>query len=76
MKQHGIKECKVKNSFLTSKITQCVSITIISWLVLFKEIITVHSENHRNINAFCGQNAALLSVKVGGTYSRPCALKS
>jgi ribosomal silencing factor RsfS len=34
------------------------------------EIITVCSQNHtKHINALCGQNAELLNVKPGGTYS-------
>jgi hypothetical protein len=53
----------------TSKKTQHSS-TKISWLVLFKEIITVCSENHtKAVSAICGQNSELLIVKAGGTYS-------
>jgi len=45
-------------------------ITKISWLMLFSEIIAVHSENHmKPINTFCGQNERLLITKVGGTHS-------
>jgi hypothetical protein len=40
------------------------------------EIIMVHSENHRKpINTLCGQNAEIMNVKVGGTYSKYCASK-
>jgi hypothetical protein len=35
-----------KNPVRTSKKTQCVSITKINYLILFKEIIPVYSENH------------------------------
>jgi hypothetical protein len=44
--------------------------TTINWLVLFKEIIAVYSENHtKHINTLCGQNAELLSVKADGTFT-------
>jgi hypothetical protein len=43
---------------------------------MFKEIIAVYSDNHtKHINIFCVQNAELLNVKVGGTYSCHLALK-
>jgi hypothetical protein len=35
-----------KNSVHTSKRTPHFTITLISWLMLFKEIIAVHSEEH------------------------------
>jgi hypothetical protein len=35
-----------KNSALTSKRTPHFTITKINWLMLFKEIIAVYSENH------------------------------
>jgi hypothetical protein len=35
-----------KNSVRTSKRTPHFTITWINWLMLFKEIITVYSENH------------------------------
>jgi hypothetical protein len=39
---------------------------------LIKEVIAVYCENHtKHINLFCGDNAKLLDVKVGGTYSYP-----
>jgi hypothetical protein len=45
-----------------------VTITEISWLTLFLEIIAVYFENHtKHINTLCEQNGDLLSVKVGGT---------
>jgi hypothetical protein len=47
-----------------------------NWLMLFREIITVYSENHmKHINKFCGQNTELLIVKVDGTYSHHWTLK-
>jgi hypothetical protein len=51
---------------------------MISWLILFGEIIAVYSENHtKPINALCGKNAELLNVEAGDTYSSyHCALKS
>jgi hypothetical protein len=44
--------------------TQHFSITKISWLMLFQEIIIVSSENHmKNIKTHHGQKAELLIVK-------------
>jgi hypothetical protein len=44
--------------------------------MLLREIIAVHTENHtKPINTLCGQNAELLIVKAGGTYSYHWALK-
>jgi hypothetical protein len=38
--------------------------------MLFREIIAVYSENHtKPIDTLCGNNAELLIVKAGGTYS-------
>jgi hypothetical protein len=43
--------------------------------MLFREIITVHSENHtKPISTMCGQIVELLIVKVGGTYGYHWAL--
>jgi hypothetical protein len=54
----------MRDEFLTSKITQLISITKISWLMLFKEIIALCSENYtKHINTLCGQNEELLIVK-------------
>jgi hypothetical protein len=56
-----------KHSVFTSKKTKPITITKISWLMLFKEIIAVYSENHMEpINTLCGQIAELLIVKAGG----------
>jgi len=44
--------------------------------MLYREIIAVCSEIHtKHINTVCGQNAELLNVKPGGTYSDHWALK-
>jgi hypothetical protein len=44
--------------------------------MMFREIITVYSDNHtKNINSLCGQNAELLIVKEGGTCRYHRALK-
>jgi hypothetical protein len=44
--------------------------------MLFKEIIPVYCKNRMKlINTLCGQNAELLFVKVGGTYSYHYTLK-
>jgi hypothetical protein len=49
--------------------------TTISWLMLFKEIITVYSGNHtKPTDTFCGQNTELTNGKVGGTYNYHRAL--
>jgi hypothetical protein len=43
-----------KNSVRTSKRTPHVTITTINWLMLFKEIIAIYSENHvKPINTKC-----------------------
>jgi hypothetical protein len=43
-----------KNSVPTSKRTPHFTVTKINWLTLFKEIITVYSENHaKPINTKC-----------------------
>jgi hypothetical protein len=43
-----------KNSARTSKRTPHFTITRINWLTLFKEVITVYSENHaKPINTKC-----------------------
>jgi hypothetical protein len=64
------------NSVRTAKKTPHFTITKINWLTLFKEIIAVYCKNHmKRINTLCGQNAELLNVKPGGTYSYHCALK-
>jgi hypothetical protein len=67
-----------KNSDSTSKKTQRVSIRKSNWLMLFKEIIAVYSENQRKpINALCRQNAVLrvLIAKSDGTYNYHSVLK-
>jgi len=43
--------------------------------MLYREIIAVCSEIHtKHINTVCGQNAELLNVKPGGTYSDHCTV--
>jgi hypothetical protein len=52
------------------------TITKISWLMLFRGIISAYSENYMNpVNTLCGQIAELLNVKAGDAYSYLCALK-
>jgi hypothetical protein len=42
----------------------------------FQEIIAVYSDNHMiSINTLRGQNAELLIIKAGGTYSYQWALR-
>jgi hypothetical protein len=56
--------------------TQHFTITKINWLMLFREIIGVYSQNHTElINATCGKNAGLLKVEAGGAYSYHWASK-
>jgi hypothetical protein len=44
--------------------------------MLFKEVIAVYSDSHtKPINTLCGQNAELLIIKAGGTYSYHWTLK-
>jgi hypothetical protein len=60
-------QIRYKNSALTSQKTQLVSMTMINWLMLLKEI-SVYSENHmKHIDTLCEQNSELLIVKTGGT---------
>jgi hypothetical protein len=54
----------LKNSVRTSKRTPHLTIAKTNWLTLFKEIISVHSENHTNPVT---QTAALLIVTARGT---------
>jgi hypothetical protein len=61
-----------KNSVRTAKKTPHFTITKINWLMLFKEIIAVYTENTLNLQI---QNVVLLIVKVSGTYSYHWALK-
>jgi hypothetical protein len=43
----------------------------------FREIADFYSGNHmKPISTLCEQSAELLNVKVGGTYSKHCAVKS
>jgi hypothetical protein len=66
-----------KYSVRTEKKTPDFTITEINWLTLFKEIIAVYSQNHmKGINTLCGQNAEVLVIKAGDTYSYHCVLKS
>ena len=44
--------------------------------MLYREIMSVCSEIHtKHINTVCGQNAGMLNVKSGGTYSDHWAVK-
>jgi hypothetical protein len=53
-----------------------LTITNLNLLILFREIIAVYSDNHtKPINAICGQNAKIPTVKAGGTYTYHCVLK-
>jgi lipoate-protein ligase B len=44
--------------------------------MLFKEIAALYTENHmKQVNTLCRQNAELLIIKAGGTYTYHRALK-
>jgi hypothetical protein len=59
-----------KNPVRTSKRTPHFTITKINWLTLFKEAITVDSDNHmKPMNTFCRQDVELLAVETDCTYS-------
>jgi hypothetical protein len=59
-----------KYSVRTSKRTPHFTITEINWLMLFKEIIAVYSENHaKPINTKCS------TVRADGSYSYRSALR-
>jgi hypothetical protein len=66
----GFKGLIFKNSVRTAKKTPHFTITKISWLTLFREIIAVYTENHtKSINTLYGQNAEFLNLKAGGSYT-------
>jgi hypothetical protein len=52
-----------------------VSIIKTSWLMNFKETLTVYSENHVTHKYSLVQNAKFSNVKTGGAYSNHCVLK-
>jgi hypothetical protein len=57
----------------TSKKTRHSSITNINWLMLFKKVIAVYSDNNiDHINKHFWQYSQLLFVIAGGTYSYHC----
>jgi hypothetical protein len=61
------------SSLPSSEKTQIFTITKISSLTLFKEIIAVYFGNHvKLISTFCDQNAELLNVKADCTCSYHC----
>lgn len=58
---------------LTSAAVSASDLRNTNWLMLYKEVITVYSENHvKHVRVLCGQNTEFhFNVKVG----YPCALK-
>jgi len=61
-----------KNPVRTSKRTPHFTITKINWLTLFKEIITVYSENHKKpINT----KYSITDCQAAGTYGYHSALE-
>jgi hypothetical protein len=64
-----------KNEVRTSQETHYVSATKTNRLMLFRETIAVYRENNmKHKNTFSGQDAEILYVKAGGTYSNHWAL--
>jgi hypothetical protein len=60
---------------LKPKLILIIKIQSHSGLTLFKEIISVYSENHtKPLNILYGQNAELSTLKAGGTYTYHYAL--
>jgi hypothetical protein len=56
-------------TYSTAQKTHGMSITKENELLLLKELVAVHCENHaKNVNASCGQTA-LLNVTSGRTYN-------
>jgi hypothetical protein len=65
-----------KNLVRTAKKTQHLTVPKVNWLMLFKEITAVYSENHmKPTNTFRGQNTYFI-CKEGGTYNHHWALKA
>lgn len=45
-----------------------ISITNTNWLMLFREVIAVYSDNHtKPTNKLYGRNSFLLNAEIGGT---------
>jgi hypothetical protein len=60
---------------LKPKLILIIKIQSHSGLKLFKEIISVYSDNlTKPLNTLCGQNAELSTLKTGGTYTYHYAL--
>jgi hypothetical protein len=71
-----IVQISLKNLSRASKKTHPVSITKIIWLMQFKQIIGVYSDNRTSlINILYGQSAELLNLKACGMYGYHSALK-
>jgi hypothetical protein len=65
-----------KDPVLTAIETQHISVTKISWLMMFLELITVQSQNHMKlINTLCEQGVELQTDKASGTCSYNWNLK-
>jgi hypothetical protein len=53
---------------VTSKKTQSITIIKLSWLMLFKEILAVYSEDHKKpINTLLTNAELMITNKTGGT---------
>jgi hypothetical protein len=51
--------------------------TMINWLMLFREIIAVYTKDHTEpTNVLWRQNEELLNGRAGGTYNYHSAIKS
>lgn len=75
--QQEIHINNIKNSARTSKWTQRLNITEISWIILFRYMSGVHYENRKKVvNIICGQRKDLIiTIKADGINSYHCALK-
>jgi hypothetical protein len=61
--------------FKDSVPTHCTVIKV-SWLMLFKDMIAVYSENYTKcVDTVCGKIAKIFNVLASGIYSYHCALK-
>jgi hypothetical protein len=68
-----ITQIVLKNPVRTSKRTPHFTVTEINWLMLFKEIIPVYSENLMKA-IHCVHKSSVTEWKGGGTYSYHWAL--
>jgi hypothetical protein len=57
-------------NFIGVFLSHCVSVTETSRSLVFREVITLYSENYtKQINTLCGENYECFYVKTGSTNS-------